>query len=210
MKKNWLVFLILAGSVLSVHAMKEDTDSDVGKQSTRGFEDEDIFNISDKEGRVIPIDTFVSDYVKGKKEYDEEAIKKFKKQLKYLSVEAYNEKILENIKITKGKTKKKDKIDLGQALMLVVEELKEQNRNMELSSEEAKKQHAESMQSQQESYELAKEALEWDVTKYKRGLLTSIFTLIVTNGIQFIFNIGQAAASCPTASPFPTNSTLFG
>ena len=161
MKRTALFFSALLCFSISIRAMEEE------------IVDEIIFKIANTDGRTIPVKYLINDYLNTKNNLDTQRIEQLKRILSEMPVAKYNQFVSDNINTTRSKKKKKGSTDLVQALFAITDQLEKQNENMAESGELAKKVHA------------------WNVRNYRWATLVTIFTMVVTNGIQLFFNVSQ-------------------
>ena len=153
------LLLCVTGCVLAMDKIETNDDATL-----------DILNLADTEGRDISIELLISDYLDAQKTLNKEQVEQLKKHLAALSVEEYNQKVIVGLGIIKGKKNKK-KTELVGALFAIVDQLKEQNKNMASSGE------------------LAQEVHRVNIRNHRMGVVGAV----VTAFISICFNIWQAA-----------------
>ncbi len=127
--KRLIFCALLFCSTAYVSAMESDADD---KIETNDNVTLDILNLADTDGRNISIELLISDHLNPKNALDEEEVKKLKEGLATLSVEDYNQKVIVELGIIKGK-KHKNRRELVGALFAIVDQLEKQNKKMKSS-----------------------------------------------------------------------------
>jgi hypothetical protein len=185
MKMKWMILCTLLFCVTAyVGAMGEVTDDESSSSSEAEKSDEvavAIFQEGDKKGRIMKINDLIST-VDPSGTLSREQKGGLRRRLKRLDVEDFNTKIAMLIKRRGGKEEESEEGEekegsLIEVLFAIVNQLEEQNKNMESSSE------------------LAQEVHRFNIRNYRLGSAAAVCTAIVSIG----FNIWQATQEeeCP-------------
>lgn len=190
MKKRVVMIALLLSVPVYIGTMASDDDDEssitTSSLSSSSYADdtddvaEMILGAPGKHARRQEVKALVDDHLSG---LPKQKRHQLKEHLKALSDEEYAS-VIQKMGITrdrKGRERRRQKVDVATVLLAVVEQLKEQNANMASSGD-----------IEQKAYEQQVASAEFVQYMWRNRFWGAIGAAILTNGIQFGFNMWQA------------------